>query len=101
MTQLLIILAIAVGISLCIAFLRIAVEETSVKVKEKKGDSNIFSWLFLFPLFNSFSNWIEKLRVWFLSLGNFIVNLIKFILGSAVLLTVGYLLYRIIKAIFF
>jgi hypothetical protein len=100
MIQLLIIFLIAVGTSLGIAFLRIAVEETSVKVKEKKGDNSILSWLFLYPLFNSFSRWIEKVRLWFVSLGNFVVSLIQFVFGSAVLVTVIYLIYRLIKAIF-
>ena len=100
MIQLIIMFSIAVAVSLGLSLARITAERTSMKIKEKKGDHSFASWLFLYPVFNIFSRWLEKVRLWFISVGNFILRIVRFIIGSAVLITVLYLIYRLIKWFF-
>src|SRR6476661_7514871 len=100
MIELLTIVGISLLGSFGIAALRVAAEEGSIKIKEKQQGNNIFSWLFLYPLFKNFSNWLERFRQALLRLGNAVLTLLRIIIVLVVVPGLAYLVYILIKAIF-
>jgi uncharacterized membrane protein (DUF373 family) len=96
MIQLLIFIGVALVSSFVIAVLSVSFEQTAVKARENKSVERIFSWLFLYPLFEMVYKFLERLRKFFGAVANFIIS----ILVWSVIVTILYGLYEFIKWIF-
>ncbi len=100
MIELSIYFGIAAVSSFLIAILGVSLEETALKVRENHSANKVFSWLFLYPIFEKFYSFLEWLRKAIISLGKFFLSVIVISFAISVLGGLIYLVVLAYKAIF-
>lgn len=100
MIQLLMLFGISMAVSFSIAVIGVGTEETSAKFKERQFGKSFYSWLFLYPLFERFSHWLEHARVTVMRAGGTLLTFLRVTIAIFILTAIGHIVYILIKLFF-